>query len=116
MNTDKHRQYTGKPNNLILANAGIAAASGVETLFRMPLIPGINDDEQNIQDTAAFLKGLGDNTRRIELMPYHRLGEGKYESLDRTYCLTGIVSPEPEQLERVKNTFEDNRITCTVSR
>src|SRR4030042_4478206 len=68
MNSEKHRQYTGKPNGLILGNARMGATSGVATLFRMPLIPGINDDPQNIKETADFLLGLGNKDRRIELM------------------------------------------------
>jgi pyruvate formate lyase activating enzyme len=116
MNPDKHRRYTGKPNDLILGNARIAAASGIETLFRMPLIPGVNDDLQNIKETADFLHGLGNNSLRIELMPYHRLGKGKYDSLDRPYCLPDVLSPEPEYLETVKNTFEAGDIMCLISR
>jgi pyruvate formate lyase activating enzyme len=116
MNPDKHRQYTGKPNELILANAKFVAESGVETLFRMPLIPGINDDLQNIKDTADFLRRLGNNYLRIELMSYHRLGKGKYDSLDRPYHLPELLSPEPEHVESIKKTFEDNNITCSISR
>jgi len=66
MNSEKHRQYTGKPNDLILDNAKIAATSGIETLFRMPLIPGINDDLQNIRETADFLHEFGDNFNTFE--------------------------------------------------
>ena len=116
LNSDKHRQYTGKPNRLILANAKTVAASGVETLFRMPLIPGINDDLQNIKETAEFLHGLGNNTLRIELMPYHRLGKGKYESLDRPYRLSELLSPEPDHMELVKRKFEGYGIICSISR
>jgi pyruvate formate lyase activating enzyme len=116
MNLKKHQQYTGKPNDLILSNSKIIVQSGIETLFRMPLIPGINDDIQNIKDTAAFLNGLGNNYRRIELMPYHRLGKGKYESLNKPFHLPDILSPEPEQVEAVKKVFEDNGIKCSVSR
>ena len=115
LNSKKHRQYTGKPNNLILSNAKIVAASGVETLFRMPLIPGINDDMQNIKETADFLHGLGNNALRIELMPYHRLGKGKYESLDRQYRLSEVLSPEPDEVESVKKEFEVNNIICSIS-
>jgi pyruvate formate lyase activating enzyme len=116
MNSKKHRQVTGKPNGLILSNAKIVAASGVETLFRMPLIPGINDDIQNIKETAEFLHGLGNNKLRIELMPYHRLGKGKYESLDKEYRLSRVLSPKPDELEPVKKEFEANNITCLISR
>jgi pyruvate formate lyase activating enzyme len=116
MNSEKHRQYTGKPNGLILSNAKIVAASGVETLFRMPLIPGINDDLQNINETADFLHRLGNNALSIELMPYHRLGKGKYEALDRQYPLSELLSPEPDSVETVKKAFEDNGIICMISR
>jgi pyruvate formate lyase activating enzyme len=116
MDSDKHRQYTGKPNKLILSNARIAAESGVATLFRMPLIPGINDDKQNIKQTSRFLHELGEKACYIELMPFHRLGTSKYDSLDREYLLPHIVSPEPEHVERVKKAFEDEGIDCSVSR
>jgi pyruvate formate lyase activating enzyme len=111
----KHQRYTGKPNSLILENAKVVAESGIEKLFRMPLIPGVNDDTQNIKETADFLHRLGNKVTRIELMPYHRLGKGKYESLDKEYLLPGVLSPEPEQVELVKKAFEDRGITCTVS-
>ncbi|MBA7679392.1 Pyruvate formate-lyase 1-activating enzyme [subsurface metagenome] len=116
LNSDKHRRYTGKPNSLILSNAKIVAASGVETLFRMPLIPGINDDIQNIKETGEFLRGLGNNALHIELMPYHRLGKGKYESLDKEYHLSGVPSPEPDEVESVKKAFEVYDIICLISR
>ncbi len=115
MNTEKHRRYTGKPNGAILENARFIAEIDKETLFRMPLIPGINCDEQNIKDTADFLHGLGKNYLRIELMPYHALGKGKYESLDRKYLLPDIRPSNPEQVESVKKMFENLGIACTVS-
>ncbi|MGD1118792.1 MAG: glycyl-radical enzyme activating protein [Dehalococcoidales bacterium] len=116
INPEKHREYTGRPNSLILDNARIVAASGITTLFRMPLIPGINDDQKNIRETVSFLNGLGRSARRIELMPYHRLGKGKYDSLERQYLMPDIPAPEPEHLEAVKKTFEAGGIICTISR
>ena len=116
LNSEKHHQYTGKPNSLILSNAKIVAESGIETLYRMPLILGINDDVQNIKETADFLHSLGNNALRIELMPYHRLGKGKYEALERQYLLSEILPPEPEHLETIKNIFKDSGIICLISR
>jgi pyruvate formate lyase activating enzyme len=115
LDSDQHRRYTGKSNSLILANAEVVAGSGVDFLFRMPLIPGINDDPQNIADTAKFLHGLGKKALRIELMPYHRLGKGKYESLDLPYRLPEIPVPQPEQIESVKKSFEDLGVQCSIS-
>ena len=116
LDSEKHSKFTGKPNTLVLNNARIVARSGIEMLFRMPLIPGINDDMQNIKETADFLRGLGKNTARIELMPYHRLGKGKYESLDRHFRLPDIPVPDPIELESIKTAFESNGITCLISR
>jgi pyruvate formate lyase activating enzyme len=115
MNSFTHRGYTGKPNELILSNAKIVAESGVEAQFRMPVIHGINDDKKNISETANFLHGLGEKALRIEIMPYHRLGTGKYESLGRKYPLPDILSIDEKNLQCVKRNFEDLGITCTIS-
>jgi pyruvate formate lyase activating enzyme len=116
MDPETHRQYTGHSNELIHSNAKIAAASGAEMLFRLPLIPDINDSPPNIKETADFLRGLGRKHQRIELMPYHRLGIGKYESLNRPYHLPDAVAPGQELVESVKKAFEANGIMCLVSR
>jgi pyruvate formate lyase activating enzyme len=111
----RHREYAGKANTLIRANAIVAARSGVEVLFRMPLIPGINDGDENIAETAAFLRSLGDPPPGLQLMPYHRFGTGKYESLDRPYHLGDVPSPAPESTARILQAFEAHGLACTVS-
>ncbi len=115
MDPGRHRRYTGKPNDLILANARIVVASGVEMLFRMPLVPGINDDAENIQAAASFIKGLEKTNPRIELMPYHRLGKGKYDSLGRQYPLPGPDSPDTDRKETVRKQFEELGVRCMIS-
>ena len=110
-----HKQYTGRDNALIRKNAAIAADSGVDLLFRMPLIPGINDGRENVRETAEFIRGLAGGRRAVQLMPYHRLGKGKYESLDRAHRLPDLVAPTPEQVERVRQIFIENGVDCSVS-
>ena len=114
-NSSKHRRFTGRPNDTILSNAKLVVQSGVEVLFRMPLIPGLNDNPVNIRKTAAFLKGLGEKAGRIELMPYHRMGESKYRALDRPYTLDGLPPADTARVEEVKQAFEEQGIQCTVS-
>lgn len=114
MDTDKHRQYTGQPNDVILANARTAAACGVEMLFRMPLVPGYNDDEKNIKETASFLHTMKKNN--IELMPYHRLGKGKYDSLGKYFPMGDLPPATPAQIDGAIKDFGKQGITCTVSR
>lgn len=115
MDSAAHRKFTGKPNELVLANARLMAAGDKEFLFRMPLIPGINDGPENIRETACFQKELGKRAERIELMPYHRLGESKYVSVGRRYRLHGLPPIEPAQVEKARLEFERNGIQCSVS-
>ena len=116
LDAEKHKQYTGKLNTLIQENAKIVANSGVDFLFRMPLIPDVNNSLQNIYDTIDFLRSLGGLAKRIELMPYHRLGESKYRALGKEYILQNIKPMEIGQAEAVQQIFEQNGISCTISR
>ncbi len=113
----KHEELTGKSNKLILSNARLAAESGVQLKFRMPLIPGLNDDITNILATSEFIHGLGkDNLNSIELMPYHRLGMGKYEALGREYSLKSLDMASAEAVELARTRFKESGIDCSVSR
>jgi pyruvate formate lyase activating enzyme len=115
MDPARHAAETGSPNDRILANARVAAASGAPLLFRMPLVPGVNDDEPNIRATAAFIRSLGSRTPGLQLMPYHRFGKGKYDSLGRPYPLAGLPAPAKEQVRAVQDIFIGLGVACTVS-
>jgi pyruvate formate lyase activating enzyme len=113
----KHLEYTGKDNRLILENARVVVESNVDIQFRMPLIPGLNDDIDNIRATSAFLRSLSKDTPfSIELMPYHRLGTGKYEALGLEYPLKELDMASTEVVEMAKRRFEELGITCLISR
>jgi pyruvate formate lyase activating enzyme len=117
MDEKKHMELTGRSNKLILDNARIAAESAVQLMFRMPLIPGLNDDIDNIKATSEFIRSLGrDSILSIELMPYHRLGMGKYEALDREYCLKSLDMASIQAVESARKHFEESGIECSVSR
>ncbi|MBI2859786.1 MAG: glycyl-radical enzyme activating protein [Chloroflexi bacterium] len=111
-----HQQKTGQPNKLILENARIVASSGKPFLFRMPLVPGVNDSAENIRATAEFIKGLRAGEARIELLPYHRLGSVKYKGLGSRYSLEGVPPPDARHVEEVVKLFEALGVACTVSR
>jgi pyruvate formate lyase activating enzyme len=112
----KHRALTGRGNGLILDNARMVAESGVPLQFRMPLVPGYNDDIDNIKGTAEFLHSLNIDRPSIELMPYHRLGMGKYDALERDYPLRELDMAGTEAVDRARRCFEEYGITCLVSR
>jgi pyruvate formate lyase activating enzyme len=85
MDDHRHRRATGVSNRRILVNLRDLAAHGPPIVVRIPLVPGVNDDEDNISAIGAFVSTLG--ISRIDLLPYHRGGIAKYERLDREYPL-----------------------------
>lgn len=97
-----HKEYTGKGNELILQNARRIAEHGVPLIIRVPVIPRYNDSEENIKRIVRFAKGLKSDMD-VELLPYHRFGESKYEAMGRTYQLTGVQSLSDEEIENLKS-------------
>lgn len=113
MDADTHKFFTGVANDLILSNARIVAASGVQMLCRIPLIAGVNDTTENITATARFVKTLGESVA-VELLPYHRLGVAKYQTLDRPYPGKSFTTPSPEQVESARHIFEEHGVSCNI--
>ncbi len=73
MDSDKHERYTGVPNELILDNIRMLAKDGRRMRIRVPIVPGFNDDADNIERTARFARSLR-TVRRIDILPYNRGG------------------------------------------
>ena len=93
----EHLRLTGVGNDRILDNLRRLAGAGCEVVIRLPLIPGVNDGRDNLEATAALAADLG--LARIDLLPYHRLGEPKYRRLGRPYPLAGSPAFGPERLD-----------------
>jgi len=100
MDEERHRLAAGVSNQRILDNLKKIQDSKyiLPIHVRIPLIPGINDDEENLRAAAAFCDPLT-KVEEIELLPYHRLGLETYRLLGREYELSGIESPSPERME-----------------
>jgi pyruvate formate lyase activating enzyme len=113
---DAHKEQTGVSNERILENARRLVSAGADVLFRLPLVPGVNDSEENTEGLAAFLRSLPAAYRRLELMPFHRAGQTKYNALDMTYDCGGLEAMSAEAIENVRAGYQDRGITCTVSR
>ncbi len=104
MDPRRHSEVTGRQNRRILNNARLVASSDTEVHFRMPLVPSINNDRENLEALAAFLTKIGRPS--IELMPYHQFGRGKY----------GFVGRCPQMDERPSATPKDANDTCDLLR
>jgi pyruvate formate lyase activating enzyme len=115
LDSEKHWAYTGQPNGRILENAKVAAQSGVDIVFRIPLIPKVNDDGGNIAETAKFIKGIVAKPQ-VQLMPYHRMGDSKYTALNITNVMREVDTMPPESVEAVRRRFEDSGVECSISR
>ena len=114
-NSAKHKEFTGRGNELMLENARRIAESGKTKLsIRVPVIPTFNDTPEEIKSIAVFADKLP-GVEEIYLLPYHRLGQDKYEELGRTYLLPDILPPEPEHMQMLKKVVETNtRLRCQI--
>lgn len=113
MDSVRHRRLTGVDNDLILRNAACIAETGKKLIVRFPLIPGYNDDSENIIRTGQFVGDLP-GLKQIDLLPYHRLGETKYKRLDQEYALQGTIPPAREQIENARQILESLGIRVRV--
>jgi pyruvate formate lyase activating enzyme len=100
-NQEEHREYTGVRSELIWENARKIAESGKPMWVRTPVIPSYTDSVENIRAIADLCAKLG-NVERLDLLPYHSLGEPKYKKLGLKYALQGLQPPEKNAMERLK--------------
>lgn len=100
INPSRHRELTGVSNKLILENIKKMAGLGFAVDIRYPVIPGFNDDPQEIDALFRFVTSLP-GINQIDLLPYHRLGESKYSMLGRDYALKGINPLSRQNLENL---------------
>jgi pyruvate formate lyase activating enzyme len=101
MDDARHRQWTGVSNAIILSNLRKLSEAGQKILVRIPVIPGINDDEENLRQAGGFLATLP-HLPQVELLPYHNIAEGKYAGIGREYGLKEIHPPTQVQMQAHK--------------
>lgn len=97
MNPEKHKEYVGGHLDLILENIKKLFKTGKQSIIRIPLIPGYNDDSINIMQTGSFIaRERGPGLQQVQVLQFHELGKNKYRSLNRPYPLADIMKPERE--------------------
>jgi pyruvate formate lyase activating enzyme len=100
-----HKQITGVSNELILDNLRRLARLGQEIVIRVPIIPGVNDDEENVARTGRFAVAL-DGVRRVDILPYNRAALGKLARLTGEYDLLDCERPSDERLRAIARQLE----------
>lgn len=114
MDEAAHKQATGVSNRLIHENlAKMAEMDASKILVRTPIIPGYTDSDENITAIALFC--AEHHLARINILPYHRLGQSKYERLHREYAMPDLASPSKEHMEHLKSLIEAQQVVCIIN-
>jgi len=98
MDDEKHKKYIGSSNEAILDNLKELVKLGKRIFIRIPIIPGINDDNDNLEATGRFLSGIR-GIEQINILPYHNIAMEKYKRLNKEYCLPDIKEPSQEKMK-----------------
>ena len=113
MDPEKHYRFTGVPNAKILNNLKLLSRQKTQIVIRLPIVPGFNDDPENIDRTGAFVSRLP-GISRVNILPYHCAAAAKYKNLDLNFKTAEIRPPCRKHLEsiagRLKNFHLDVKI------
>jgi pyruvate formate lyase activating enzyme len=107
MDSEKHRKWTGVPNKIILDNLSLLCLSmktAAKIIVRIPCIPGVNDDMENIQRTAEFVYSL--KIPAMQLMPYNVMAGEKYQWVGRKFELTNLETRDKSYYEELNKMIE----------
>lgn len=102
---EKHRRWTGVDNRRILSNARRLARMKKKMIVRVPLIPGVNDNEQEFRRIVEFAKSL-ETVKTMHLLPFHHIGKSKYETLDMDYAVNKLKEPDEKKIEKCRQIGE----------
>ena len=116
--SDRHSELTGVRNEIILDNLETILKKRFNVKIRMPMLKGINDSQEEIENTMEFLLQFKDmkNFKGIDLLPYHKMGVSKYGQLDMDYPITDEAKLEEEDLDRIEGWISKYDIPVSVIR
>lgn len=103
---EKHIELTGQSNTLILENsrrlASFMRKKDARMIVRIPAVPGLTDSEDNIDSITKFVSTQLEGVNVVELMPYHRLGRGKYSDIGQVYQLYDLEPLGEDRINKLK--------------
>ena len=108
----KHVALTGAPNKPILDNLRLAVAKGANVIVRIPVVPGVNVSRDDFDQFARLIAEIG--VKRVDLLPYHKLGVAKYRMLRRPYRLVA-ETPSSDFLNDFRSAFIKRGVHVTIS-
>ncbi len=105
-NDEKHKKWTGVSNKKILKNLKILAEMDKDIIIRIPLIGGVNDDDENIQNSAKFINSLNGKAPLVNILPFHNIAENKYKKLGINQPIEKIFMPTKERQNEILEIFK----------
>ncbi|HVN53653.1 MAG TPA: glycyl-radical enzyme activating protein [Anaerolineaceae bacterium] len=113
LDPEKHRETTGVSNDLILENLVRLSGLGKQIILRLPVIPGVNAEEDHFRRAGALARSLK-GIQRLDLLPYHAAGSGKYGMLGRDYRLERTHPPADDAMRRYAEILEECGLTVKI--
>ncbi len=114
MDDEKHKEWTGVSNKKILENLIALAETGVDMNIRIPLIKGVNDDDENIHESAKFIAALKGTPPIVNILPFHNIAEKKYEKLGLDYSKGTMGEPDMNRQHAVLEIFKTYGINAMI--
>jgi pyruvate formate lyase activating enzyme len=115
MDPQNHFKFTGVSNELILENYRLVAESGKDFMVRIPVVPGYNDDHENLfRLRELILNANHDNLKKINLLPFHKIGSSKYKRFNMKYDLKEIEPPSTERMRELKAFFMETGLKVKI--
>ena len=112
INSQNHLRHTGKPVGPVLENLALLAAEHPEVIIRFPLVPGITDTSENLEDIVNIM--INNRLTRLHLEPFHSLGVDKYEEHGLKYSLQNLNHYESGDLNSYRQFFISRGLNCDV--
>jgi len=113
MSPDAHKRITGMRNETILENLRRLAEFGGQIVLRMPVVPGLNDDDENVMATGHFAASLP-GVARIDVLPYNQGMRGKREGLVREPHLMPVEPPSNERVKQIADRLREFGLTVKI--
>ena len=109
---NKHKYLTGVSNRVILENLRKLSKVHKNIIIRVPVIQGINDSEENIENIRDI--AIENGIKEVHLLPYHSLGKDKYRQLERDYELKDLRNLKENDINNLKEIIQNTGLKCII--
>jgi pyruvate formate lyase activating enzyme len=115
LDRNRHKEYTGVTNDIILNNYRLIIENGSDYMVRIPVIPGFNDDPDHLALLKKFIfEKNHDNLKMISLLPYHKIGSSKYIRFNIPYKMENVEQPSAGRMKELKEYFSGSGVRVKV--